>query len=170
MTEMKARVGRVLRAAVRGVSDRAPVVLGIVAMGVACAAPASRAPDSVPAESARTGAPPVRGPGPTGDQAWDRAVIDQLERDARRLANAEGCRDAGSCRVAPYGVKACGGPRGYLVYCVVGTDSVALARKLDELARLERAYNQRYGIASTCDIQVEPNLALVGQTCRAAAP
>ena len=44
--------------------------------------------------------------GTTGDQEWDKAVVAQLERDARRLATTSGCEDAGGCRIAPVGVLA----------------------------------------------------------------
>lgn len=135
-------------------------------IAAACAAPAPPTPDSSPADTAAPIAVPRRTP-PTGDQSWDQAVIDQLGRDARSLANAEKCTDVGECRVAPLGVKACGGPREYVVYCAATTDTVALFRKLEELARAERAFNERYGIASTCDFRAEPTVALVGQRCSA---
>lgn len=140
-----------------------PVLLLALA-GAACAFPGSKQADSTPADSPGVSVP-VR---PVGDQEWDKSIIDQLERDARKLANADGCRDAGSCRTAPVGVKACGGPRDYIVYCATATDSVALFRKLDELARAERAYNEKYDIMSTCELRTPPDVALVGQTCRAA--
>lgn len=133
---------------------------------LACTTPAPRPADSSPADSPAVQVPTIQPTG--GDQAWDRSIIEQLERDARRLANAEGCRDVSACRVAPLGVKACGGPRDYIAYCVTATDTAALFRKLEELARAERAYNEKYGIMSTCEILLRPEVALVGQTCRTA--
>lgn len=131
----------------------------------ACSTPAPKPADTSPVDTARIAIPAPTGT--TGDQAWDKAVIDQLERDARRLAVAEGCTDVGLCRTAPVGVRACGGPRDYVAYCPVTTDSAALFQKLGELARAERAYNERYGIMSTCEFRDAPATALVGQTCRA---
>ncbi|MBA3891248.1 MAG: hypothetical protein H0X64_12035, partial [Gemmatimonadaceae bacterium] len=81
-----------------------------------CANPAPKPADSSPVEAPTVTLPPVRGA--TGDQEWDQAVVAQLERDARRLAITSGCTDAGGCRTAPVGVKACGGPRDYVAYCV----------------------------------------------------
>ena len=66
----------------------------------------------------------------------------------------------------PVGVKGCGGPRDFVVYCATATDTAALTRKLDELARAERAYNERYEIASDCALQVAPTVTLAGQSCR----
>lgn len=136
----------------------------IVAVAAAgCANPAPKPADSSPVE-VPVALPPVRGV--TGDQEWDKAVVAQLERDARRLATTAGCTDAGGCRVAPVGVKACGGPRDYVAFCATTTDTVALFRKLEELARAERDYNARYGVMSTCEFREAPPVALVGQTCR----
>ncbi|MBN1208668.1 MAG: hypothetical protein JXB05_27655 [Myxococcaceae bacterium] len=44
--------------------------------------------------------------------------LQDLESQARSLAVAEGCSDASSCKAAPVGAMACGGPRDYLVYCL----------------------------------------------------
>lgn len=138
---------------------------------MACAAPKPRPADSAPNE---TKTPPVvelpvTSPTPfglTGNQAFDRAGLDSVEREIRKLVRAEPCSDVSDCRSAPIGVRACGGPRDYIVFCATTTDTVALYRMLDELERLERAYNQRYGVSSTCEFRVAPNLALVGPSCR----
>ena len=103
----------------------------------------------------------------TGDQVRDEATLSALEQEARRLAIADGCTGAGQCTSAPVGVKGCGGPRDFVVYCVTATDTAALLRKLDELARAERAYNERYSIASDCMLRTAPAVSLAGQGCRA---
>ncbi|HEV2017445.1 MAG TPA: hypothetical protein VGQ98_03955, partial [Gemmatimonadaceae bacterium] len=87
----------------------------------------------------------------TGDQKADWAQIVALEDQAKALVKANGCSSAAQCRTAPVGSRACGGPRYYLVYCSQTTDSAALFKKLDAVANAERAYNQRYNIASTCE-------------------
>ena len=106
--------------------------------------------------------------GLTGDQARDAAAIAALEQEARRLAVADGCTSAAQCAAAPVGVKGCGGPRDFVVYCVTATDTAALLRKLDELARAERSYNERYMIGSDCAMRMEPTTTLVGRACQAA--
>jgi hypothetical protein len=98
------------------------------------------------------------------------ARIQRLEREARALARADGCTSGGECRAAPVGDRACGGPRTYIVYCARTTDSVALYRKLDELARAERELNQAQGAMSTCEFRLPPQLVAGLGTCRAAAP
>jgi hypothetical protein len=103
----------------------------------------------------------------SGDQKADWAQIVALEDRAKALLKADGCSSAGDCRTAPVGSRACGGPRYYLVYCSKTTDSVALFQKLDAVASAERAYNEHYQIASTCEFRMPPTVALSGGSCKA---
>lgn len=91
----------------------------------------------------------------------------QLEADARALARTEGCSEAGACRTAPVGVRPCGGPRDYLVYCATSTDTAALFAKLAELKRVEEARNRESGMMSTCEYRLPPGTELVDGTCHA---
>ena len=103
----------------------------------------------------------------TGDQKADWAQIVAIEDQAKALVRADGCSSAGECRTAPVGSRACGGPRYYLVYCSKTTDSAALFQKLDAVANAERAYNEHYQIASTCEFRMPPTVALSGGSCKA---
>jgi len=113
---------------------------------------------------------PIPNGSPPGgsQQVRDWAAIERLEQEARALAPTTGCTAAQGCRTAPVGNRACGGPRYYLVYCATSTDSVALYRKLDEIVRAENDYNRRYGIISTCEFRMPPEIAFSGGECRAA--
>ena len=127
------------------------------AVAVACSAP--RQPATPAHETAQATA-----------QETAQERLQRLEREARALARVDGCTSGGECRAAPVGDRACGGPRTYIVYCARTTDSVALYRKLDELAEAERAYNQQQGVASTCEFRMPPRLVAGLGSCRAAAP
>ena len=129
----------------------AGVMLSVI--GVACASPAPRGADS--------SAPASRG------AADDTARLAQLEREARAVIRTTGCDAGTSCRTAPVGWRACGGPRDYVVYCAASTDTVALRRKLEELERAEKAYNERAGMVSTCEMRLPPNVGLQGGSCAA---
>lgn len=96
--------------------------------------------------------------------------ITQLEADARALAHREGCESAGGCRSAPVGVKGCGGPRRYIVYCAATTDSAALFRKLDELAAEETRYNKATNAISTCELRLPPVPGVTARSCNAPPP
>ena len=99
-----------------------------------------------------------------GTQEDDWNAILKLEGEAKAIAKAAGCT-TGECRSAPVGSRACGGPRYYIPYCSKTTDSVALYRKLDEVAAAEKAYNAKYKIASTCEFRMPPEVEAVGGNC-----
>lgn len=121
-----------------------------IALVAGCATPAQRGRDSASAERPAAG---------------DTARLARLEREARALASTGGCEAAASCRTAPVGSRGCGGPRDYLVYCPASTDTAALLRKLEELARVESAYNDREGVISTCQMRVPPAVSVSGGRC-----
>lgn len=103
----------------------------------------------------------------TGDQKADWDQILAIEERAKALVRPDGCASDDQCRSAAVGSRACGGPRYYLVYCARTTDTVALSKKLEEVAAAERAYNVRYHIASTCEFRMPPSVGLVGGACAA---
>jgi hypothetical protein len=100
----------------------------------------------------------------------DRAELQELEREALAFAVPGGCEDVGQCRSAPVGVKACGGPRSYVVYCATSTDEDRLRKALDRLARREERFNRQCGVFSTCEFLSPPELELVEGECRAVTP
>jgi hypothetical protein len=106
---------------------------------------------------------------PETTEAEDRAELARLEAEARALVSPGGCAQPGDCRSAPLGAKACGGPRTYVVYCAATTDTVALFRKLEQHRRAEAAFNEKYGMPSTCDLAAPPRTELAGGTCTARA-
>jgi hypothetical protein len=97
----------------------------------------------------------------------DSARVVRLEREARAIAKIEGCSSADQCRTAPVGDRPCGGPRDYIVYCAVKTDTTALNRKLAELVEAERERNRKSGAMSTCEFRMPPGTGLVNGACRA---
>jgi len=103
----------------------------------------------------------------TGSQQSDSTAIEKLEQDAKILAKASGCTASADCRTAPVGSRGCGGPRYYLAWCSRSTDSVALFRKLDEVAAAEKAYNIKYQIVSTCEFRMPPTVEAVAGVCTA---
>jgi hypothetical protein len=132
------------------------VLLAIVA---ACAKPTAD-------DSASGGAPlQTVGPLPASDTATD-PELRRLEREAFALVRTDGCGSVGQCRAAPVGNRACGGPRYYFAYCSLTTDSAALFRKLDELARAEARYNEKNGLVSTCEMRGHGEIALDSGSCR----
>ena len=134
---------------------RAVLVLGVFA---SCTKPpvTPNPPDS--------GQPSGSREAPAGTQQGDWAAILKLEDQAKAIVKVSGCATS-ECRAAPVGSRACGGPRYYLPYCAKTTDSAALNRKLDEVAKAEQAYNKKYQIVSTCEFRIPPTVEAVGGSC-----
>ena len=130
---------------------------------VACSAPA-------PDDALSSQPTPRSGDQPTVLISTDTAVdplVRRLEREAIALARTDGCATAQQCRSAPLGSRPCGGPRYYVPYCPLTTDSAALFSKLAEMARAEEDYNRRMGLASTCEFRMPPELEVNAGACRA---
>lgn len=100
-------------------------------------------------------------------QQRDRRAIEKLEADARALAIVDGCEDSSDCRALPIGVRGCGGPRDFIVYCAKATDSTALARKIAAADSAETAFNAKYQVMSTCELRMPPVIEASGGKCAA---
>jgi hypothetical protein len=135
------------------------VVLIAVALSACTQAPVNREDTSTTPRSGSGTA--------TGTQQGDWAAIEKLEQEAKAISKTSGCNSSGDCRAAAVGSRACGGPRYYLPYCTQSTDSVALYRKLDEVAAAEKAYNTKYQLVSTCEFRMPPAVEAVGGVCSA---
>lgn len=136
----------------------------MILVAAGCApGPASRASDADGAPAAPHETPPAA----TTPSPADTALLARLEREARALARTDGCTEPAGCRVAPLGSRACGGPRGYVVYCAATTDTASLFAKLAQLRRAEEAYNREQGMMSTCEFREPPGVELSGGSCRA---
>jgi hypothetical protein len=141
---------------------RLGISLVVVCAALACVKPTS---DDPPASDIETPIPLQVGV----DTATD-PLIRRLEREAVALAKVDGCTSASQCRSAPVGSRACGGPRYYLPYCPLTTDSSALFRKLAEVERAEQDYNRRNQLVSTCEMRLPGELVLTGRACAFRAP
>ncbi len=131
--------------------------LGIIGL-ILCLASCKQA--QVAASPPDSNAPSVS----VGTQQGDWDAILKLEAEAKAMSKISGCT-SGECRTAPVGSRGCGGPRYYLPYCSKTTDSVALFKKLDEVAAAERAFNSKYKIGSTCEMRMPPLVEAVGGSC-----
>jgi hypothetical protein len=99
-----------------------------------------------------------------------RAQFEARNAEARALLRTEGCASTAGCAAAPLGVKACGGPREYLVYCRTTTDEAKLLATLDEARRAEQRYNELTNAVSDCALLLAPETFVIQDgKCAAAA-
>ena len=97
----------------------------------------------------------------------DSANIVRLESEALALVHTDGCPTVDQCRIAPVGAKACGGPRFWVTFCSLSTDSAALFRKLDELRTAEQSFNAAHAVISDCSVVVPPpTVVAIAGVCR----
>lgn len=85
-----------------------------------------------------------------------------------RIAHAVGaapCDADAQCRTLPLGARACGGPSAWLAYSERQGDAAQLQRWADELARAERAQQQREGRMSICSVLPDPGAQCVAGRC-----
>ena len=122
------------------------------------------APTTTPVDGAQDSTPGTS-TGVTGSQESDWKAIERLEGEAKSLAIVTGCTASEDCRSGPVGSRACGGPRYYLPYCAKSTDSAALFRKLDEVAKAEQAFNAKHQVMSTCEMRLPPTVEVAGGSC-----
>jgi hypothetical protein len=123
------------------------------------------------AASCTRNAAPADAPGETAASAsvstedTDRQAIEKAEAEARVIAKADGCSSSADCRAAPIGARGCGGPRDFILYCAASTDSAALYAKIAAADSLERAFNTKYKVVSTCELRLPPTVEASGGAC-----
>lgn len=127
--------------------------------------------NAAPDDATSTPQPPASSTGGQGvlvstDTAVD-PVVRRLEREAIALARTTGCSTVEQCRSAPMGNRPCGGPRYYVPYCPLTTDTAALFAKLKAVVAAENEYNRREGLMSTCEFRGPPEMELSAGACRA---
>lgn len=78
--------------------------------------------------------------------------------------------NATSCKVAPIGNKACGGPAGFIIYSEETTDVVKLQDLLSRYYDLVVKFQEKNGGNSTCDVETPPESILQDGYCIATEP
>ena len=90
------------------------------------------------------------------DQELTRLELEEQLQDIYAFINNGDCSTGSECLFMPYGSKACGGPKGYLLFSSE-TDVPTLHKMVEKHRRAEAAYNQQNRIISDCSIPVPPD-------------
>lgn len=80
---------------------------------------------------------------------------ERIRATVTRLASAGACRVDTDCVALPMGLKACGGPEGFVATLATGSHRAELDRALAGYDRARREQIARTGELSTC--MIEPN-------------
>lgn len=99
------------------------------------------------------------------DQEISSKDLDLQFEAITNLVATQNCSDSSQCSYMAYGSKACGGPKGYLVFSS-DVDTVKLRTLVDNYTKAEDTYNQQNGIISDCSIVPPPqNINCIDGNC-----
>jgi hypothetical protein len=91
------------------------------------------------------------------EKKQEQSDLDELKYEILSLTDAS-CDTCTQCRSIAFGSKACGGPHSYLIYSMKNTDSTLLASKVAAYNKMERDFNNKWGVVSDCSLPLEPNV------------
>lgn len=89
------------------------------------------------------------------DQELTRLELEEQLQDIYAFIDNGDCSTGSECFFMPYGSKACGGPKGYLLFSSE-TDVPTLHKMVEKHRKAEAAYNEQNRIISDCSIPVLP--------------
>ena len=72
---------------------------------------------------------------------------------------------ATSCKKLPVGEKACGGPKGFVVYSATGDAELDIIRRAARVTALDREANEQFGLNSDCALLTAPEVAVENGIC-----
>ncbi|GAA3647998.1 hypothetical protein GCM10022397_36100 [Flavivirga jejuensis] len=88
------------------------------------------------------------------EQEQDHRDLMDLFDEIYQLSTSISCTNANDWTFTTYGSKACGGFQGYIAYSTK-IDTVAFLKKVEDYTNLEKAYNIKWDIVSTCDLPAQ---------------
>lgn len=98
------------------------------------------------------------------------AYVAERERLVERLdvliGEAE-ATDASACWLLPVGRKACGGPTDYRVYSASQPEADQILQTARQLVALDDFAIEELGVASRCDVPLEPDVVFADGRCQA---
>jgi len=89
-------------------------------------------------------------------QEAEKAVIDKLKIEIKKLADTSVCSDENKCFYVGIGSKPCGGFWEYIIYSD-SIDIVSFLAKIETLNELEKTYNEKHMIQSDCYMAMPPS-------------
>ncbi|PCI32635.1 MAG: hypothetical protein COB60_09245 [Flavobacteriaceae bacterium] len=89
----------------------------------------------------------------------------ELFSEIENLALSVDCENAAEWSFTGYGIKACGGPIGFIAYSV-NIDVDLFLELIEEHREKQRAFNKKWGISSDCSVPTQP----AGVICQNGSP
>ncbi len=89
------------------------------------------------------------------EREQDHRKLMDLYDEIYKLSISVSCTNTADWTFTAYGSKACGGPQGYIAYSEK-IDTTTFLQKVEAYTNLEKAYNIKWNIVSTCDLPHQP--------------
>jgi hypothetical protein len=93
--------------------------------------------------------------------------VADAEKKVHALNKDLSCSTDNDCAVLPFGYKACGGPRSYLIASKKNPQFTKLKAMLVHHSALEKKESDEQGLASTCEVPNEPFGRCMQSKCQA---
>lgn len=88
-------------------------------------------------------------------QRVTRAQLELQFDEIQEFITSGNCTESQQCQFLPYGRKACGGPKGYVVFSA-DIDIEKLKEMINRYTTAEIAYNEQNQVMSDCSLPAEP--------------
>ena len=88
-------------------------------------------------------------------QEQERQELATFLGEIKGFANQTFCEDAAEWKFVAFGARGCGGPNGYVAYNKK-VDEIAFLKKVTTYTNYEKAFNEKWGIVSTCELLAQP--------------
>ena len=92
-----------------------------------------------------------------------------LGESVMKMTTDLSCETNEQCKFIGFGDKACGGFQSYKLYSTKTTDEASLTSIVNEYNALDKKFNTDNGMASTCDMAIEPAVSCVEKICKVVA-
>ena len=99
-------------------------------------------------------------------QSDDPNTLSSLRLSINQALGDRRCSSVDVCRSIPYGAKPCGGPRSYLVYSIITSDSVRLMQDVRRYNEAEARLNEESGEISDCSLVSKPGVECSEGRCK----
>src|SRR5262245_43676008 len=100
---------------------------------------------------------------PHSASSQQRNVDAALDQIAKAIGSAQ-CTNDSQCRVAGIGARSCGGPESFRAWSTQTTDASRLEPLLHRYAQERRAWNDKVGLMSTCEVIQAPGARCSGES------
>ncbi len=88
-------------------------------------------------------------------QVQEAEILEKMFSEITALASSANCTDSSEWTFTSFGIKACGGPIGFIAFSK-NIDTELILKKIEEHKIAQKKFIEKWNIFSTCDTPSEP--------------